>query len=267
MTTTRPIVRMVAETHSWRLGQVTRRISETRSLKNRSAARWRTARSAGGGAGRRGGVPGRTVVPPPPPVGLFIRLVLLSRDDRCSRLVRWQGGQDSNLQPTVLETATLPIELPPSAMHTAHGHGIRLSRELTLFHGGGGDSGRNGNTWKARGGPYCAACSSGCCNYDACTLGKPSRPSPDSLFSPSRILVSRARHKKYGHAARSDADYSIGRVARQQGGDPRCPWRATLPIPAPLASRRTTWPSTRAADAASASSRTAPSVAEPSNST
>ena len=25
----------------------------------------------------------------------------------------WQGGQDSNLQPTVLETATLPIELPP----------------------------------------------------------------------------------------------------------------------------------------------------------
>jgi hypothetical protein len=25
----------------------------------------------------------------------------------------WQGGQDLNLQPTVLETATLPIELPP----------------------------------------------------------------------------------------------------------------------------------------------------------
>ena len=27
----------------------------------------------------------------------------------------WQGRQDSNLQPTVLETATLPIELRPSA--------------------------------------------------------------------------------------------------------------------------------------------------------
>src|SRR2546430_13305583 len=26
----------------------------------------------------------------------------------------WQGGRDSNPQPTVLETATLPIELPPS---------------------------------------------------------------------------------------------------------------------------------------------------------
>jgi len=27
----------------------------------------------------------------------------------------WQGGQDSNLQPAVLETAALPIEPPPSA--------------------------------------------------------------------------------------------------------------------------------------------------------
>ena len=29
---------------------------------------------------------------------------------------RWQGGRDSNPQPTVLETATLPIELPPYAV-------------------------------------------------------------------------------------------------------------------------------------------------------
>ena len=27
---------------------------------------------------------------------------------------RWQAGQDSNPQPAVLETAALPIELPPS---------------------------------------------------------------------------------------------------------------------------------------------------------
>jgi hypothetical protein len=27
--------------------------------------------------------------------------------------IKWQGGRDSNPQPTVLETATLPIELPP----------------------------------------------------------------------------------------------------------------------------------------------------------
>lgn len=31
----------------------------------------------------------------------------------CDLSGNWQGGQDSNLQPTVLETATLPIELPP----------------------------------------------------------------------------------------------------------------------------------------------------------
>src|SRR4051812_3386140 len=30
-----------------------------------------------------------------------------------SGLVNWQGGRESNPQPTVLETATLPIELPP----------------------------------------------------------------------------------------------------------------------------------------------------------
>src|SRR5580698_6005593 len=30
--------------------------------------------------------------------------------------LEWQGGRDSNPQPTVLETATLPIELPPFAL-------------------------------------------------------------------------------------------------------------------------------------------------------
>ena len=33
-----------------------------------------------------------------------------------SHIRYWQGGRDSNPQPTVLETATLPIELPPSAV-------------------------------------------------------------------------------------------------------------------------------------------------------
>lgn len=32
--------------------------------------------------------------------------------------VFWQGGRDSNPQPTVLETATLPIELPPYLFFT-----------------------------------------------------------------------------------------------------------------------------------------------------
>src|ERR1041385_2255046 len=32
------------------------------------------------------------------------------------RIRFWQGGRDSNPQPTVLETATLPIELPPYAL-------------------------------------------------------------------------------------------------------------------------------------------------------
>src|SRR5437773_9112269 len=39
----------------------------------------------------------------------------------------WQGGRDSNPQPTVLETATLPIELPPysqrSLYNVAHAAG------------------------------------------------------------------------------------------------------------------------------------------------
>src|SRR5208282_3416104 len=34
----------------------------------------------------------------------------------------WQGGRDSNPQPTVLETATLPIELPPFTPEAAFGH-------------------------------------------------------------------------------------------------------------------------------------------------
>src|SRR6267142_621523 len=33
-----------------------------------------------------------------------------------SSFSKWQGGRDSNPQPTVLETATLPIELPPYAI-------------------------------------------------------------------------------------------------------------------------------------------------------
>ena len=39
-----------------------------------------------------------------PPLGDLFILMLLGR---------WQGRQDSNLQPTVLETVTLPIELLP----------------------------------------------------------------------------------------------------------------------------------------------------------
>ena len=31
----------------------------------------------------------------------------------CALLQTWQGGQDSNLKPADLESAALPIELPP----------------------------------------------------------------------------------------------------------------------------------------------------------
>src|SRR5215831_6523987 len=57
----------------------------------------------------------------------------------------WQGGRDSNPQPTVLETATLPIELPPSGKfrsgddvaHTSGPNGstaFAYSKALTFFH-------------------------------------------------------------------------------------------------------------------------------------
>jgi hypothetical protein len=39
--------------------------------------------------------------------------LIIEKDRHAVSLFLWQGRQDSNLQPTVLETATLPIELLP----------------------------------------------------------------------------------------------------------------------------------------------------------
>ena len=45
-----------------------------------------------------------------------------------------QGGQDSNLQPAVLETAALPIEPPPYGCpgHARAFHGVEISADLSL---------------------------------------------------------------------------------------------------------------------------------------
>src|SRR5579863_10750031 len=84
MTTTSPTVSTVAATHSSRVGQVTRRSSVM--------------------------IPrASTLTPAVRVTGPFF----------CSftkpHLPRkfWQGGQDSNLQPAILETAALPIAPPP----------------------------------------------------------------------------------------------------------------------------------------------------------
>src|SRR5271165_1362010 len=48
--------------------------------------------------------------------GAVMRFIVSFRSNEFDRYISskvWQGGQDLNLQPTVLETATLPIELPP----------------------------------------------------------------------------------------------------------------------------------------------------------
>jgi hypothetical protein len=89
---------------------VTRRISETIPRKNSCVARElraRTAVAAGRFAGLlaagRFGEFVRVGVPGPCGVDFIVRYTAKI----------WQGGQDLNLQPTVLETATLPIELPP----------------------------------------------------------------------------------------------------------------------------------------------------------
>ena len=55
---------------------------------------------------------------------LFVHQRFISED--------WQGGQDSNLQQLVLETRTLPIELPPSI-------------PIIGFRGAACGSGRSGN--------------------------------------------------------------------------------------------------------------------------
>src|ERR1700684_2253830 len=102
------MVSRVAAIHSSREGHVTRRISAT-TPRTKSCVRCALAARCAGVAGRFAGVltwgrlpPGRDA---PGRLGLDFILPCTAK--------AWQGGQDSNLQPTVLETATLPIELPP----------------------------------------------------------------------------------------------------------------------------------------------------------
>src|SRR5271170_3510758 len=101
--------------------------------KNSCAAREFLARTADVAAGRLAGRTG--------PLGVVFILSYTAKI--------WQGGQDSNLQPTVLETATLPIELPPSAG----------GEPVTWFPDARGGSGKNGSTCSARAARSCSVCS------------------------------------------------------------------------------------------------------------
>src|SRR5918997_3154994 len=67
------------------------------------------------------------------PVSTVGTFSLLSTDDggwwlARRRVRRWQGRQDSNLQPLVLETSALPIELHPSGRRSL----LRLPVQLVL---------------------------------------------------------------------------------------------------------------------------------------
>src|SRR5580704_2231374 len=90
MLTTSATVRIVAEIHSSRVGQVTRRSSAiTLRIKSPPARDWAAFFCC---SFTKGSLPKTCTLS-------------LSKG--------WQGGQDSNLQQLVLETRTLPIELPP----------------------------------------------------------------------------------------------------------------------------------------------------------
>ncbi len=119
----------------------------------------------------------------------------------------WQGGRDSNPQPTVLETATLPIELPPY-----------MGRVLTSSRGVHGGSGTSGNTCSARAGRSSSAYFSAYCNCDACTRCTPSQPSHDFLFLPSQFTT---RHEINGPEDRSSLETVSQRPSSSQGR--RCP--------------------------------------------
>src|SRR5580658_6992452 len=118
--TTSPTVTIVAETHSSRLGQVTRFNSDAiaRICCWRASSRASVALSFFGASLLS--ALSDTLSP-----GIIVRftssLVRRLYVGRARSTKFWQGGQDSNLQPTVLETATLPIELPPSIRRAALG--------------------------------------------------------------------------------------------------------------------------------------------------
>src|ERR1700676_49799 len=94
------MVSAVAAIHSSRVGHVTRRISVT-TPRTKSCVRCALAARCAGVTGR---APGR--------LGLDFIMPFTAE--------AWQGGQDSNLQPAVLETAALPIAPPPSRVRQAN---------------------------------------------------------------------------------------------------------------------------------------------------
>src|SRR5918992_6272000 len=99
-------------------------------------------------------------------VGLFYLLCSWGwvQDGGCVGARRWQGRQDSNLQPLVLETSALPIELHPSGRQNA-----------TWSPGAADAAGSAGRTCSAPGAPGRFSCSSVCCTCAPCKRCTPGR--------------------------------------------------------------------------------------------
>ena len=134
MNDTKTRTTMVYVTSCLRVGQMTFRSSATTSRRNRATDPAGSPSSPAGPRGRTWPVPSRRPRAPGRNADLdgrrrcsgrsrpLVRLALLSsrRDPPVVRPAvqrlcrhRWQGRQDLNLQPAVLETAALPIELHP----------------------------------------------------------------------------------------------------------------------------------------------------------
>ena len=207
--TTNAIVKIVAETHSSRVGQVTRRNSAiTPRTKSCPTTRWAA-------------------------------FDFCSFTKGCLPKI-WQGGQDSNLQPAVLETAALPIAPPPylfvfgfvdaglvylSTRRSSSPSQKRKSpsRWITSFRGGTGDSDTSGNTCCAPASPRSSACSSAYCSSGACTRCTPLRSLRAFLSSP----LAYHKHEENGPEVRSNSHSSI---------PPRAPQDCLARLPRTLAS-------------------------------
>jgi hypothetical protein len=129
------------------------------------------------------------------------------------RRLEWQGRQDSNLQPLVLETSALPIELHPSA--------ALLDFVSTSSPGAACAAGNEGRTCSARAGPGRFSCSSACCTCAPCRSCTPARSRVDSRPSPHCLQTSRppfGGHAELGPGHRGKRRNSMARRARCQRG-------------------------------------------------
>ena len=184
MPTTSAIVSIVAEIHSSRVGQVTRRSSAmTPRTKSPPAIDWAV---------------------------LFCCSFTKGSLPCChpERVEGWQGGQDSNLQQLVLETRTLPIELPPYLVSRC-GLCERQKRQYLLELQ---PVGRLLTYFFA------------CCSCGACIPCRPEPPSRASLSLPSVVYHNMNKTDRRSvpklHASIPPSRHATASARREEAGGP-----------------------------------------------